>query len=139
VSRILHHHASPVRLAGGRALAAVSAAFLAIAIAACGSSSSSTSHAATSAVLGTTLQQDCTAIGDVLANGPDPDSDAVGYAEAQVLPLRQLKIGDVTLQRDVLTLATAYQAVSAGGGATAATAVTKATKAVSSICPQAAS
>jgi len=137
VSRILHHHTPPVRPAAGRALAAASVAFIAVAIAACGSSSSS--HAATSAILGTTVQQDCTAIGDVLADGPDPDADPVGYAQAQVLPLRQLKVGDATLQRDVLTLAAAYQAVGRGGGAGAAAALTKAEKAVNSICPQAAS
>jgi hypothetical protein len=136
VSRILPYHTPPVRLGARRALAAASAAFIAIAIAACGSASSS--HAATSAILGTTVQQDCTAIGDVLADGPDPDADSVGYAQAQVLPLRQLRIGDAMLQRDVLALAAAYQAVAAGG-AGAATAVTKAEKAVNSICPQAAS
>jgi hypothetical protein len=135
VSRIPHQHTPPARLAAGRALAAVSAALLATAIAACGSSSSS--HPAASVILGTTIQQDCTAIGDVLSDGPDPDADSAGYAQAQVLPLRQLKIGDATLQHDVLTLAGAYQALGVGGTGAAA-AVTKAEKAVNSICPQAA-
>lgn len=138
MSRIPQNHAFRLRLppAAGGALAAVTAAFLVIAVAGCGSSSST---AAASAVLGTTVQQDCTAVGDVLSDGPDPDADSVGYAQAQVLPLRQLKIGDATLQRDVLSLAAAYQAVSASGGAAAAANVTKAQKAVSSICPEAAS
>ena len=136
MSRI-QHHAFPLRPAAGGALAAVTAAFLAIAIAGCGSSSSS--RAAASAVLGTTVQQDCTAIGDVLSDGPDPGADSVGYAQAQVLPLRELKIGDATLRREVLALAAAYQSVSAGGGAAAAGALTRAEKAVNSICPQAAS
>lgn len=136
MSRIPHQHTPRAWLAAGRALAAVSAALLATAIAACGSSSAS--HPATSVILGTTIQQDCTAIGDVLSDGPDPDADSAGYAQAQVLPLRQLKIGDATLQHDVLTLAGAYQALSASGGTGAATAVTKAEKAVNSICPQAA-
>ena len=136
MSRIPHQRIPPARLAAGRALTAVSAALLATAIAACGSSSSS--HPATSVILGTTIQQDCTAIGDVLSDGPDPDADSAGYAQAQVLPLRQLKIGDATLQHDVLTLAGAYQALSAAGGTGAAAAVTKAEKAVNSICPQAA-
>jgi hypothetical protein len=136
VSRIPQNHASRLRPAAGGTLAAVTAAFLAIAIAGCGSSSST---AATSAVLGTTVQQDCTAVGDVLSDGPDPDADSAGYAQAQILPLRQLKVGDATLQHDVLNLAAAYQAVTAGGGATAAAAVTKAQKAVNSICPEAAS
>ena len=136
MSRIPHQRIPPARLAAGRALAAVSAALLATAIAACGSSSSS--HPATSVILGTTIQQGCTAIGDVLSDGPDPDADSAGYAQAQVLPLRQLKIGDPTLQHDVLTLAGAYQALSADGSTGAAAAVTKAEKAVNSICPQAA-
>jgi hypothetical protein len=111
-------------------------AIVAIAVAACGSSSSST--ASNTAVLGTTLQQDCTSVGDVLSDGPDPDADPVGYAQAQVLPLRHLTIGNATLHSDVLALASAYQALSAGSTAAAA-AVTKAEKAVNSICPQAAS
>jgi hypothetical protein len=121
------------------AAAAAVVAFLAVAVAACGSSSSSSSSSskpAAAAVLGTQLQQDCTAVADVLSDGPDPDADAVGYAQAQVLPLRQLKIGDAALHSDVLALAHAYQAFGAGSG-TAAT-VTKAENSVNSICPQAA-
>ena len=72
----------------------------------------------------------------MLSDGPDPDADAVGYAQAQVLPLRQLKISDAALHSDVLALANAYQAFSTGSG-TAAT-VTKAENSVNSICPQAA-
>ena len=49
----------------------------------------------------------------MLADGPDPDADPVGYAQAQVLPLRQLKISDTTLQKAVQKLATAYQAYAA--------------------------
>jgi hypothetical protein len=134
VSRILYHHAPPVRPPAGGALAVVAAAFLAVAIAGCGSAPSS--RAAASAVLGTQVQQDCTAVSDVLADGPDPGTDAVGYAQAQVLPLRQLKIGDAALRGDVLALAGAYQAFSAGSGSTAT--VTKAENSVNSVCPQAA-
>jgi hypothetical protein len=142
VSRILHHHAPPARLAATGALAAT--AFIALAVTACGSSSSTP---ATTAVLGSQVQQDCTAVADVLSNGPDPDADPAGYAQAQILPLRQLKLSDSALQRDVLALAAAYQAVSTGGGtgsaaastaAAAAAAVTKAENSVNSICPQAA-
>ena len=114
------------------------AAFLAIAVVACGSSSS---HASAAAVLGTAVQQDCTAIAGVLADGPDPDADPAGYAQAQILPLRQLKIADAALHHDVLTLASAYQGFSASGGArgtAAAQQVTEAENAVNSICPQAA-
>ena len=117
------------------AAAAAIVAFLAVAVTACGSSSSS-SKPASSAVLGTQVQQDCTAVADVLSDGPDPDADAAGYAQAQVLPLRQLKISDAALHSDVLALANAYQAFGTGSG-TAAT-VTKAENSVNSICPQAA-
>jgi hypothetical protein len=115
--------------------------FLVMAVTACGSSSSQ-SPRASSAALGTALQQDCTAIADVLSDGPDPGADPVGYAQAQVLPLRQLVIGDAALQHDVLALAAAYQALSTApsGGQEAANAeVATAAKAVNSICPGAAS
>jgi len=137
VSRILHPHASPLRQALTWASAGTTVAFLALPIVGCGSSSAQSS----TAILGTAIQQDCTAVADVLSDGPDPDADSVGYAQAQVLPLRQLKIGDATLQRAVLALAAAYQAFSTGGGAggsAAALQVTKAEKAVNTICPQAA-
>jgi hypothetical protein len=138
VSRIQRHPAPPGRLAT-IASAGTAAALLAVTIAACGSASSS--QAPGSALLGSAVQQDCTAISDVLSDGPDPDADSVGYAQAQVLPLRQLKISDGTLSRDVLALARAYQAFSTGSGAgspAAAAVVAKAENSVNSICPQAA-
>ena len=138
MSRIRHHHASPTRQALIRASAGTAAAFLALAVAACGSASSQASSAA---ALGTAVQQDCTTISDVLSDGPDPGADPVGYAQAQVLPLRQLTIGDATLRSAVLTLASAYQTFSTSTTsprATAATAVSKAENEVNKICPQAA-
>lgn len=111
---------------------------MALALTACGSSSSGSS---TTALLGSTVHQECTSISDVLADGPDPDADPVGYAQAQVLQLRQLTIADAKLDRDVLTLASAYQAFSSGsgaGGTAAALSVAKAENAVNSICPEAA-
>jgi hypothetical protein len=110
-------------------------ALLALGLAACGSSSSST----TSAILGSQVQQDCTNVSDVLSDGPDPDADSVGYAQAQILPLRQLTISDAALHSDVLALATAYAAYSSSSGSpAAASAVAKAENSVNSICPQAA-
>jgi hypothetical protein len=117
----------------------MAAAFLALAVAACGSASSRTSS---TAALGTAVQQDCTTISDVLADGPDPGADPVGYAQAQVLPLRQLTISDAALRSAVLTLASAYQTFSTSTTstrATAARAVSKAENEVNKICPQAAS
>lgn len=139
MSCILHQHASPARQTLIRACSGTTAAFLALAVAACGSSSSSQPSSAT--VLGTVIQQDCTAVADVLSDGPDPSSDSIGYAQAQVLPLRQLKITDAVLHRAVLALAASYQAFSTGAGAgssAAALKVSKAENAVNAICPQAA-
>jgi hypothetical protein len=113
-------------------------AFLALAVAACGSASSQTSS---TVVSGSAVQQDCTSVTDVLSDGPDPDADPVGYAQAQVLPLRQLSISDASLHRAVLTLASAYETYSTSSSskrAASAAAVTKAENEVNKICPQAA-
>jgi hypothetical protein len=113
-------------------------ALLAVTVAACGSASSQTSSDVS---LGSAIQQDCTSVADVLADGPDSDADPVGYAEAQVMPLRQLTISDATLHRAVLTLASAYETFSTSRSSTRAAsgaAVTKAENEVNKICPQAA-
>jgi hypothetical protein len=138
VSRILHHHASPARRALIRASAGTTVAFLALAVAACGSASSQTSSTVS---LGSAVQQGCTSVADVLADGPDPGVDPVGYAEAQVMPLRQLAISDAALHRAVLTLAAAYETFSTSTTSThaaSALAVTKGENEVNKICPQAA-
>jgi len=109
----------------------------ATAAAAC--SSPSPSRSAT--LLGSATRQDCTAVADVLSDGPDPDADPIGYAQAQVLPLKQLTIGDAPLRRAVQTLASAYQAFSTSSGAAgtaAALRVSNAQVAVNKLCPQAA-
>ena len=77
----------------------------------------------------------------MLADGPDPDADPVGYAEAQVLPLRKLKLADGTLAHAVRQLDAAYKSFSSTDGArgtAAATEVSAAEKAVNAICPNAA-
>jgi hypothetical protein len=138
VSRILHHHASPAPRALIRVSAGTTAAFLALAVAACGSASSQTSS---TVVLGSAVQRDCTSVANVLSDGPDPDADPVGYAQAQVLPLRQLSISDASLHRAVLTLASAYETFSTSSRSTraaSAAAVTKAENEVNKTCPQAA-
>jgi hypothetical protein len=114
------------------------AAFLALTVAACGSASSQSSSTVS---LGTAIQQDCTSVADVLSDGPDPGADPVGYAQAQVLPLRQLTISDATLRSAVQSLASAYQQYSSSSGSTRAAnaaLVTKAENEVNKICPQAA-
>jgi hypothetical protein len=108
---------------------------------ACGSSSHSASAGA-SALQGSARQQACTAVADVLADGPDADADSVGYAQAQVLPLKQLKLDDSAVAQAVGRLDSAYQSFSAATTSTApaaAIAVTKAQNAVNALCPGASS
>src|SRR5580704_7962900 len=68
---------------------------------------------ATAAVAKHGPARQCTAVADVLSDGPTLTADPVGYAEAQVLPLRQLKLSDPTLRRAVQQLDSAYAAFSA--------------------------
>jgi hypothetical protein len=59
---------------------------------------------------GTTPLTTCQSVSAVLSDGPDPGADRVGYALAQVLPLRSIKkSSDAVLQQAIDTLATAYQ------------------------------
>jgi hypothetical protein len=136
VDTTVHLPAKPAR-----ALAGMFAAGMLAALAACGSSSAS-ADASSTAPFGTTMQQQCTAVAGVLSDGPDPSADPVGYAEAQILPLRQLELTDKPLHQAVQSLASAYQEYySAGTGkanTAAAVRVSKAEAAVNAICPGAA-
>ena len=89
----------------------------------------------------TSIQAGCQQVAAVLSNGPDPGADPVGYAEAQILPLRQLQTPDQALQAAISDLAAAYQGFyNAGGhGDAAKAAVTSAAKKINSLCPGAAS
>lgn len=122
----------------GRAALAAAAAALggcALLLTACGSSGSSSAAATTSAVKNT-----CQQVSAVLSDGPDPGADPVGYAEAQVLPLRQLHTSDQSLQKAITALADAYQQLSSSNGDTAAKqSVGQASRRVNAICPGAAS
>jgi hypothetical protein len=103
-------------------------------LAGCGSSGSSSATR-------TQRQQECTAVADVLSDGPDPGVDPVGYAEAQVLPLRHLKLSQTSIHRAVANLASAYQAYADAGPkapASTTTAVAGAQKALNKLCPGAA-
>jgi hypothetical protein len=100
-------------------------------LSACGSDSSQASAA---------VKNTCQQVSAVLSDGPDPGADPVGYAEAQVLPLRQIHTTDPSLQRAIDSLASAYRQFSSTNGATAAKhAVTRASEKVNAICPGAAS
>jgi hypothetical protein len=83
----------------------------------------------------------CQRVTAVLSNGPDPDADPVGYAQAQVMQLRRIKLSNKHLRRSVRELATAYAAYSKSDGKSkpAKAEVKNAVKAVNAICPGAAS
>jgi hypothetical protein len=87
------------------------------------------------------VHKTCQEIGAVLSDGPDPGADPVGYAFAQVLPLRQVKTSDRTLQRAIDDLAAAYQRFydAKGAGGAAGTGVRTASARIDALCPGAAS
>ena len=98
----------------------------------CGSSASSAASA---------TQNTCQQVSAVLSDGPDPGADPVGYAEAQILPLRQISSANPALRTAIGQLADAYQQFFASDGksSTAAKAVAVASSKLNSICPGAAS
>ena len=106
---------------------------LALALSACGAGHATSAADAT--------RQTCRQIGAVLADGPDPDADPAGYAEAQILPLRQVHVTDPSLKTAVSALATAYQQVFSSDAKSSAAnhAVAAASKKLNAICPGAAS
>jgi hypothetical protein len=114
-----------------RALGAVATApLLAALLAACGSSS------APSASSRAEVKQTCRQVEAALSDGPDPEADPVGYAQAQILPLRQIRTSDGMLRQAIDMLASAYAAFSSSHGAShAKRAVTSASKAINVICP----
>jgi hypothetical protein len=103
---------------------------------ACACGSSSSARASASAV-----QTSCQQVSAVLSDGPDPNSDPAGYAEAQILPLRQISAPDPALGTAITQLADAYQQFFASNGksSNAKEAVAVASKKLNSICPGAAS
>lgn len=100
-------------------------------LAACSSSSHASLHATAQ-----DRQRQCIAVTDVLSDGPDPAADPIGYAQAQVLPLKQLQIGDPAVRKAVLRLDAAYTARSRGE-ADAAAHVAAAERALHALCPPA--
>jgi hypothetical protein len=105
------------------------------------SSGSSSGSAGASAPTATTSAAEaaCTQVAAVLTDGPDPGADPVGYAEAQILQLRQIKTPDATIQQAIDNLANAYTGYStADGKSKAATATANATIAkINGLCPDA--
>ena len=77
----------------------------------------------------------------MLADGPDPDTDPAGYAEAQILPLRHIKAPDQAFRAALSRLDAAYRQLFASQGQSdaATSAVAAASKKINRICPGAAS
>jgi hypothetical protein len=116
------------------------AALATVLVSACGSSGHAAAsghavasgHARTSAV-----QQTCLQVDAVLSDGPDPGADPVGYAEAQILPLKQIHASDPALSTAISTLAGAYQSyyAASGTGSTVKSALNTAINRINSLCP----
>jgi hypothetical protein len=77
----------------------------------------------------------CAQVKAVLADGPG--TDKVGYAEAQILPLRQIHAASPTLRSAISGLADAYDRFFASNGQSAAatSAVAAAAARVNKLCP----
>jgi hypothetical protein len=116
---------------------ALPALALTVLVSACGSSGHPAASGAAKAP--TAKQQTCEQVAAVLSNGPDPDSDPVGYAEAQVLPLQQIHSPDQSLGAAISTLAAAYHSfyVADGTGSGVKSALTTAVNKINSLCPDA--
>jgi hypothetical protein len=88
----------------------------------------------------TSVKHTCQMVAAILADGPDPDVDPVGYALAQVHPLRGITTSDEPLKKSIDRLSSAYQAFYKDNGAKEAeTLVAKAAKSLNAYCPGAVS
>jgi hypothetical protein len=83
----------------------------------------------------------CSQLAAALSDGPDPSADPVGYAEAQIKPLRAISSSDSELRTAINGLAMAYARVfeSNGKNSAAARAVATESRKVNAICPGTAS
>ena len=117
------------------------AAFVLVVLLVCACSSSASSTAKGTASVAAALQNTCQQVSAVLSDGPDSDADPVGYAEAQIIPLRRINAPDQALRSVISQLATAYQQFFASNGksSNAKEAVAVASKKLNSLCPGAAS
>jgi len=97
-------------------------------LAACSSSAPQVSAATT---------KTCQQVQAVLSDGPDPGADKVGYAEAQILPLRQIHTASPVLRSAISGLADAYDRFFASNGQSAAatSAVAAAAARMNKLCP----
>jgi hypothetical protein len=81
----------------------------------------------------------CEQVTATLSDGPDPSTDPVGYAEAQVGPLRGIKAPDTAVGRAITGLADAYeQQFRSDDARSAAADVSSAEGRINKLCPGAA-
>lgn len=121
---------------GSRAAAVAGMCCLAALLAACGSSGTS-QGASTSSV--SALRLACLQVSAVLSDGPGPSVDPIGYAEAQILPLRKVHTKNKALEQAIKSLDRAYAAVySTDDSAAAKKAESKESRRMNAICPGAA-
>jgi hypothetical protein len=86
------------------------------------------------------LTASCQSVAAVLSDGPDPTADPVGYAEAQVRPLRALQLPQANLRDAVAALDSAFErVVSTKGTAASEHALSAASTELDAICPGATS
>lgn len=104
-------------------------------VSACGSAGQTAASAAQTHAQ--QVQQTCQRVSAVLSDGPDPDADPLGHAQAQVLPLEQIHASDQTLSKAISVLASAYSRyiVANGTEQEAKSALTAAINRINSLCP----
>lgn len=118
-------------------LLALAALAITVPVSACGSSSSGHSTASSTAGAMTATQAACQQVSAALSDGPDPGTDPVGYAEAQVLPLQQIHTSAQGVGSAITTLASAYQSYyqADGKGSSVNSALTSAMNRINKLCP----
>jgi hypothetical protein len=78
----------------------------------------------------------CRQVRAVLSDGPDPGADPMGYAEAQIHPLRATVTSDSGLRAAIDNLASAFEELfSTGLSQAAKLAVSRAESRMNAICP----
>jgi hypothetical protein len=110
---------------------------LVLLVTACASGGQAAGTNAAASAAATVAQQTCQQVSAVLSDGPDPGADPVGYAEAQIKPLRQIRTSDETLGKAITTLATDYSDYfsASGHGTSVTTALSSAVSAINKLCP----
>lgn len=84
----------------------------------------------------TSVAATCQSVAAVLANGPDPHADPVGYAEAQVGPLHEVRAADPSLREAIDHLSQAYERFyEEDGAASARRRLVVAARHVDRLCP----